>query len=699
MVRKTSIGLIAVFVFAISVGCADKVGKILAANLDKTQLTAAVFGTTLLPTYGQRVVVVTPSYIYPTCTTNCVASIWTIGGSCVGPTCSNPIATASVGQVGSIGDPYPGANPGGYYQVDFTSGYSGYVSVYQIEPAISNKFTIAPHKVNGAFLPTDRARVVVASAGVIDSLGVPPFPKLYPGQPAAAVGTVVDGPVNFNMGSSVGSGIWWKVDFDTGPDGWVLESQVDPVLSNRFSAGARTQAIRLDSVYDGTKTVESVSGRKFVRLVSGKTVLGTQPLGARGTIMYDSPTIIGGVICWYVNFDSGVDGCFPNASLGNPFTRAVSPITFQKITLPLPPGSSSGSSQLQTYIDSLPSTPSIPKPSESALQGIVTNMQNQGLSVSTGGAIQITGQSGYYMAIGQNADGRVVVATADATGKVVSSQFETVGNVSTYTYGNPAAPTSQISVSLVSHSGTAPAGGVGENYVLVSKIDSKNQIETMSLGGPTFSTFINSDTVTLSFGTLTTFNGATGEITVSSGEGIALKFANPPASWIVTPGVINTGGITDPERSTSDPWSPDGMVTDWSPTSPDGTPSETVTAARVIRRAASLVSSNPVGATTVVPVVKISASPISVGYGGKSIVSWQSTGASSCIANWTASVLPTSGSFQTVALYGSPVGTPRSFAYTVNCVSGKTWSGSSTASVSAAGKPQGTCVGTRCNAY
>jgi len=98
-------------------------------------------------------------------------------------------------------------------------------------------------------------------------------------------GVVTDGPENID------EEIWWYVDFEVDPDGWVLEDDIfiDP---ESLGIGAIIEMIRTAGVWD---------------TVGGGTTGGLQFIGALGKIV-DGPGFFGDEPWWKVDFNDGPDG-------------------------------------------------------------------------------------------------------------------------------------------------------------------------------------------------------------------------------------------------------------------------------------------------------------------------------------------------------------------------------------------------------
>ena len=116
----------------------------------------------------------------------------------------------------------------------------------------------------------------------------------YTGSPA----TVVDDPdAPEGIKNSTDGHFWWKLDFETGVDGYVGEENIKPaVLSTNFKVGDRIQTNEQTNV----RTIASLSG----------TLVGTRALGSIGTIVgggIQNPT--DGFYWWKIDYDgTTVDG-------------------------------------------------------------------------------------------------------------------------------------------------------------------------------------------------------------------------------------------------------------------------------------------------------------------------------------------------------------------------------------------------------
>jgi hypothetical protein len=117
-------------------------------------------------------------------------------------------------------------------------------------------------------------------------------------QKSEAEGTIVQGPVE------VAGQRYWYVDYLSGTDGWVKESDIgylesDPISSQSKPVGKRVINTRTTPVENATGTQE----------------LGSQPAGARGVIDR-GPNTIDGETYWHVDYDSGTDGWVRESDLG-----------------------------------------------------------------------------------------------------------------------------------------------------------------------------------------------------------------------------------------------------------------------------------------------------------------------------------------------------------------------------------------------
>jgi hypothetical protein len=171
--------------------------------------------------------------------------------------------------------------------------------------------TEAPFDVSAATAGTvmnvgGRARVKVTakvkpSAGQTGVIGT---------QPEGTLGMVIAGPV-----VDPATGVtYWRLNFDSGTDGWVRRSQLEPVaaVSSRFALGQRVQA-----------APEGANIRGGASLASA--LLGSQPSGAMGTVTGGAALDAAGdgLIRWEIDFDSGADGWAAEDYLTDPVAVQV----------------------------------------------------------------------------------------------------------------------------------------------------------------------------------------------------------------------------------------------------------------------------------------------------------------------------------------------------------------------------------------
>jgi len=132
-------------------------------------------------------------------------------------------------------------------------------------------------------------------------------------QYTSAQGTVIDGPI------TAGIYVWWKVDFDSGADGWAAGSYLTaisgtgpvptptPIISGTPTPTPilGTNPANAQGLYIGSriKTAYTVN----IRETAGGTIKGYQYTSAQGTVI-DGPVTAGIYVWWKVDFDSGADG-------------------------------------------------------------------------------------------------------------------------------------------------------------------------------------------------------------------------------------------------------------------------------------------------------------------------------------------------------------------------------------------------------
>ncbi len=94
---------------------------------------------------------------------------------------------------------------------------------------------------------------------------------------------------------------WKKVDFDSGPSGWVLASTLSPATSLKYVTNSPTFTLNTSNV----------------RSTPNGTILATQPTTAMGSVTGGAVSS-GGYVWWPVNFVSGSDGWVAESNLKNP---------------------------------------------------------------------------------------------------------------------------------------------------------------------------------------------------------------------------------------------------------------------------------------------------------------------------------------------------------------------------------------------
>ena len=172
-----------------------------------------------------------------------------------------------------------------YWFVDFDSGPDGWVAEDQLKNADGSAFSAGNTPIGSRAKTADNTVVYDAPAG-----------EIVGGQPAGAKGVITKGPL-FKDGER-----WWYMDFDSGPDGWVAESDL------RTLSGA---ALKAGDTPIGSKT--SLKRATTVVDENGKKV-GKQSKGASGVVA-GGPIVIDGQRYWFVDFDSGPDGWVAESDL------------------------------------------------------------------------------------------------------------------------------------------------------------------------------------------------------------------------------------------------------------------------------------------------------------------------------------------------------------------------------------------------
>ena len=104
-------------------------------------------------------------------------------------------------------------------------------------------------------------------------------------QKKGVLGTVVSGPVK------KGAHVYWQINYDSGVDGWSVETYLEEAPPLKFKEG--------DTV--------TATNRLVVRESAGGAKLGVQKQGATGTIV-GGPVSKGRYIWYQVDWNTGADG-------------------------------------------------------------------------------------------------------------------------------------------------------------------------------------------------------------------------------------------------------------------------------------------------------------------------------------------------------------------------------------------------------
>lgn len=137
--------------------------------------------------------------------------------------------------------------------------------------------THRPHTIK--FKVGDRVRTTGAT-----NVRATPNGTIRGSQPEGSFGTVVGGHRHAN------GFIWWKIDYETGADGWSAEHLLDK-STVKFRIGDRvrtTAAVRVRQSPNGDQ-------------------VGSQPQGALGMVI-NGPVKAGSHVWYRINYDTGVDG-------------------------------------------------------------------------------------------------------------------------------------------------------------------------------------------------------------------------------------------------------------------------------------------------------------------------------------------------------------------------------------------------------
>lgn len=650
MVRRTSIGLIAVCVLTITVGCAEKFGENLAKLTYASNLA-------LLPTGDQYSTATDTNDFWIGARVNTSAQVGvyalSLGGTCGSPYCGAKIGTQASGALGSIGSTTVALYGGQQYSsVMFDTGLNGYVLSTQLKPAVSTRFTVSPD-----------ARYPLVTDFVLVTKKAETY--AYPGSVSAketknrgAAGRVIGGPMLKPIINETMNRTWWKIDFFHGRDGWVTDDTITPLESLKITKNSRVQTLKAGSVY-------SVKMSATPPLYNASAI-GTQTAGRRGTASTSVLVSLSGTtaIYRYVNFDKGTDGYYPESSLGQPTANSVNSLSLKKIKLPLP---AAGSSAMTTLLSSVNSELALnAQMTEAGLRSMVSslglgsadNSEMVVMRVNADGEVKADGSIvlGYV----ETSAGKPVVAAVDTqTNTSITLTMHTgtdgITQSATYNDGNKTTKV-DVTVNIITDAN-------GDNRLSLTSIDQDNQLETYTLTGP-----------------LTTTTGPDGSVTI---EAAGQTTVNPDGTVYVNEGtvVISYTPGTAPTSPSDSPYTdPSGET---HPTT-DTAPSESVSTASEMKKYNVIGTARPRG-LRFPPAAMIDTTPLStVPYKGTAYINWRSVGATKCLGSWTNKALPPFGSMKTLPLDGTGAATANTqyniytYEYGVSCTDGKNWSATST---------------------
>lgn len=173
-----------------------------------------------------------------------------------------------------------------YWQIRFDDGVPGFVDENDLNYIKSEEVSLSSiASPKGGRVSVLEGAVPVYSQPALNQIGL---------ESKEATGVVIDGP-----SSSVSSGTYWKVQFDDGTVGWVLESSLSYIT---------TTTIPLSGVesYTGKSVLASRDGIVVYDSPNGNKI-GTKKGGSHANIV-EGPIIVDGTRYWHVKFDDGVDG-------------------------------------------------------------------------------------------------------------------------------------------------------------------------------------------------------------------------------------------------------------------------------------------------------------------------------------------------------------------------------------------------------
>jgi len=198
-----------------------------------------------------------------------------------------------------------------WWQIDYVNApdgwsvqdYLAYVSSIPSAPAPEPELIPPPPpgiQVGDWVEPTDKINIRLQPTTIGKPLGK---------QSVGSKGLVIGGPIS-------GQGYtWWKVDFQSGVDGWAvgnfMKETTAPDTAQVLEGGTSSGSV----IFTDGQEVQTTTGVN-VRLSASisATILGEQAMGAVGTVI-DGPSLSGSYTWWKINFISGVDGWVTGNSL------------------------------------------------------------------------------------------------------------------------------------------------------------------------------------------------------------------------------------------------------------------------------------------------------------------------------------------------------------------------------------------------
>jgi hypothetical protein len=195
------------------------------------------------------------------------------------------LGAQAIGALGTVISGPITANGYTWYEINYDSGVDGWTADISLI-----KTTIPPPSPIVAI--GDRIEITVGPKNVRTTYSTKS--NILGSQPVGALGTVISGPITANGYT------WYEINYDNAPDGWSVENGLVIVQSAQAPVSTKFSLNDRITVTDGPRNVRT-SGSMSA------TILGTQPVGALGTVI-GGPVLADGYTWWNINYDNAPDG-------------------------------------------------------------------------------------------------------------------------------------------------------------------------------------------------------------------------------------------------------------------------------------------------------------------------------------------------------------------------------------------------------